>query len=120
MTAYFVYKTILSFSASRINHSANTTYGTAPSVTQDTERRGYVRSTSFNSPTIDDEQTPLVLNGSINEPKPIVMSSTSDNEVITFADIPMPGLWEQDEAGKNTDRIIILLFILLASVIVVS
>ncbi|XP_065897490.1 lysosomal cholesterol signaling protein-like isoform X2 [Dysidea avara] len=40
------------------------------------------------------------------------------SERVTFADIPMPGLWEEDEAGKNTDRIISLLFILLASMIV--
>ena len=32
----------------------------------------------------------------------------------------MPGLWEEDKPGKNTDRIIILLFLLLASMIVVS
>ena len=47
-------------------------------------------------------------------------STADDEEHITFADIPMPGLWEEDKPGKNTDRIIILLFLLLASMIVVS
>ena len=101
-------------------------------ITQDPERVFYIQSTSFNSSESDnDEQTSLLkgsnsneknslLNGSINKSKPIVTSSMPDKEVITFADIPMPGLWEQDEAGKHTDRIIVLLFILLASVIVVS
>ena len=47
-------------------------------------------------------------------------STADDEEHITFADIPMPGLWEDDKPGRNTDRIIILLFLLLASMIVVS
>ena len=47
-------------------------------------------------------------------------STADDEEHITFADIPMPGLWEEDKPGRNTDRIIILLFLLLASMIVVS
>ena len=101
-------------------------------ITQDPERVFYVQSTSFTSSESDNDERTLLLkgsdsneqksllNGSINKSKPIVTSSTSDNDVITFDDIPMPGLWERDEAGKNTDRIIILLFILLASVIVVS
>ena len=61
------------------------------------------------------ESTPL-LRSSIVQSNSYLASETN----VTFADIPMPGLWEKDEAGKNTDRIIILLFILLASMIVVS
>ena len=64
----------------------------------------------------------------MNENTPLLYSRKSykelpadnEEEKITFADIPMPGLWEEDKPGRNTDRIIILLFVLLASMIVVS
>jgi len=61
------------------------------------------------------ESIPL-LTSSIIQPNSFLAS----DEYVTFADIPLPGLWKEDEAGKHTDRIIILLFILLASMIVVS
>ena len=66
-----------------------------------------------------DEDAPLLANSANKNPykDPI---NTEENIQITFADIPMPGLWDKDIAGRNSDRIIILLFILLASMIVVS
>jgi len=72
-------------------------------------------STSQGDKDFKSEITPLLRN-----PMPQSNSFSASEIYVTFADIPMPGLWEQDEAGKNTDRIIILLFILLASMIVVS
>ena len=108
----------------RIDRSVSSTCVAPLAITQDTEKLLYIQNTSFNSSvssgSSDNAERTSLLNGSINQSKPIVKSSTSDSEVITFADIPMPGLWEHDEAGRNTDRIIILLFILLASVVVVS
>ena len=75
------------------------------------------------TPTVQDElvasneATPLLATVTDNNH---FKESVSEEEHITFADIPMPGLWAKDEAGKNSDRIIILLFILLASMVVVS
>ena len=69
---------------------------------------------------VSDEDAPLLENSANTNPY-IDPMNTEENveEQITFADIPMPGLWDKDVAGKNSDRIIILLFILLASMIVV-
>ena len=79
------------------------------------------------TPTVQDElaasneATPLLATSTDNNPyKELISGEEHIDEHITFADIPMPGLWAKDEAGKNSDRIIILLFILLASMIVVS
>ena len=86
-----------------------------------------------NDETIDNTITAAQSNADIgNESTPLLDHKTDDDhtsygespadveERITFAHIPMPGLWEEDKAGRNTDRIIILLFVLLASMIVVS
>ena len=80
----------------------------------------------ISTPTVQEEDTasnedaPLLANSANKHPyKDPMNAEESVEEHITFADIPMPGLWDKDVAGKNPDRIIILLFILLASMIVV-
>ena len=69
---------------------------------------------------IGNESTPLLDHKKDSDHTSYGESPTDDEEHITFAYIPMPGLWKEDKPGKNTDRIIILLFVLLASMIVVS
>jgi len=67
--------------------------------------------------SVANENTPLLDSRKSYKELP---ADDDEEEQITFADIPMPGLWEEDKPGRNTDRIIILLFVLLASMIVVS
>ena len=70
---------------------------------------------------VSNEGIPLLANSANKDPYEDLMNMEESTEVqITFADIPMPGLWDKDVAGKNSDRIIILLVISLASMIVVS
>ena len=77
-------------------------------------------STDQEEKSVSNEGTPLLANSANKDPyKHLMNVEESVEEHITFADIPMPGLWDKDVAGKNPDRIIILLFILLASMIVV-
>jgi len=69
---------------------------------------------------VSNEDAPLMENSASKNPfTDPINTEESIEEQITFADIPMLGLWDKDVAGKNSDRIIILLFILLASMIVV-
>ena len=74
------------------------------------------RNTKTASSSDANENTPLLDSRKSFEKLP----ADDEEEQITFADIPMPGLWEEDKPGRNTDRIIILLFVLLASMVVVS
>lgn len=100
--------------SANINHSTNLIQNGGAS------NNANATPTTSDSADIKNESSPLLnskndvdhasYKGSVDEPE----------EHITFADIPMPGLWIEDKPGKNTDRIIILLFVLLASMIVVS
>jgi len=108
---------------------------TTPTV-QDENSTPTVQNESSNeaTPTVQDESsneaTPTAQDENSDEATPLLATTADKNlykgpiehvdEQITFADIPMPGLWVKDDAGKNSDRIIILLFVLLASMIVVS
>ena len=101
----------------RINKS--TSPNTPPSPTTPTSPVKGNESTVIakTSPSpVTNEDTPLLDSRKSYEKLP----SDNEEEQITFADIPMPGLWEEDKPGRNTDRIIILLLALLASMIVVS
>lgn len=92
----------------RINHSFNSTYEANNSNT-------FELTISKGSADILNERTPLIKDVDHHR-----SFGDDPEERITFADIPMPGVWEKDKPGKNTDRIIVLLFVMLASMIVVS
>ena len=94
----------------RINESTSPVCGTSP--VQDDE--------SNSNADIGNESTPLLDNKKDGDHTNHGESQADVEGNITFADIPMPGLWREDKPGRNTDRIIILLFVLLASMIVVS
>ena len=91
-------------SSSPVHNDAAT--NTAPPASED---NADIRNES--APLLDNRRDVNYTHMSYGEP---------DEEHITFGDIPMPGLWKEDKPGKNIDRIIILLFLLLASMIVVS
>ena len=94
----------------RISESSSPSYATSPLKDDETT------SNFITAPSSDaNENTPL-----LDDRKVYEELSADEEEQITFADIPMPGLWEEDKPGRNTDRIIILLFVLLASMVVVS
>ena len=105
----------------RINKSTSPTDGTSP--VQDNEATSNtttVATASNSNADIGNESTPLLDHKKDDDHASYGESPADVEEHITFAYIPMPGLWEEDKPGRNTDRIIILLFVLLASMIVVS
>ena len=107
---------------SRLTDAAKSLHG-ASSTMEDSEYKPIITTptTVQDEQTASNETTSLLATSTDKKPdKELISGGEHVEEQITFADIPMPGLWVKDEAGKNTDRIIILLFILLASMIVVS
>lgn len=107
----------------RINESTSPIDGTSPTHKDEASNNTTTATTpspSESSRDIGNESTPLLDTKKDVDHTSYGESTADDEEHITFADIPMPGLWEEDKPGKNTDRIIILLFVLLASMIVVS
>ena len=98
-------------SISRIDKSTNSSYATSPLKDDET-----ASNTNTAPSSVANENTLLLESRKSFEELP----ADDEEEQITFADIPMPGLWEEDKPGRNTDRVIILLFVLLASMIVVS
>ena len=109
-------------STPRINESTSPIGGTSPTHKHEASNTTITTtpSASESSRDIGNESTPLLDAKRDIDHTPYGESTADDEEHITFADIPMPGLWEEDKPGRNTDRIIILLFLLLASMIVVS
>ena len=92
----------------------------ADSPLGDGDNKSIITTSMVKEESVSNEGTPLLANSANKDPyKHLMNVEESIEEHITFADIPMPGLWDKDVAGKNPDRIIILLFILLASMIVV-
>lgn len=105
----------------RINESTSPTQGTNPEQNNEAARNTTTAATTSNTNSnIGNESTPLLDHKKDGDHTFYGESPADDEEHITFAYIPMPGLWKEDKPGKNTDRIIILLFVLLASMIVVS
>ncbi|XP_065897494.1 lysosomal cholesterol signaling protein-like isoform X2 [Dysidea avara] len=104
----------------RLTDAAKSLHG-ASSTMEDSEYKPIITTptTVQDEQTASNETTSLLATSTDKKPdKELISGGEHVEEQITFADIPMPGLWVKDEAGKNTDRIIILLFILLASMIV--
>lgn len=105
-----------------VNRSTSPVCGTSPTQDDKIAEKTTTPSASKDDADISNESTPLVSTkkSSGHTLHGDSATDTDHEERITFADIPMPGLWEHDKPGRNTDRIIILLFVLLASMIVVS
>ena len=106
----------------RINESTSPTSPTSPvKDKQATNNTATATAASNSNADIGNESTPLLDHKKDRgDHTTYVEPPADDEEHITFAYIPMPGLWKEDKPGKNTDRIIILLFVLLASMTVVS
>ena len=107
----------------RINESTSPIDGNSPihdKATNNATATATTPSPSESSRDNGNESTPLLDSKKDVDHTSYGESVADDEEHITFADIPMLGLWEEDKPGRNTDRIIILLFVLLASMIVVS
>jgi len=109
-------------SIARVNDSTDIiTYDTETAKnTENTDDSSNLLIPSKDNADIENESAPLMSDQDHVDHTSYEESIAVVEEHITFADIPMPGLWEGDKPGRNTDRIIILLFILLASMIVVS
>ena len=102
----------------RINESTSPTFTTSPTLEEEVTIT--TSTCKDDSHAGKDESTPLLDSRKDHDRSSYGESTVDHEEHVTFADIPMPGLWEEDKPGRNTDRIIILLFVLLASMIVVS